>query len=174
MRLFLGVPVPHSVAEALASCARQAQVTAPRYTKLQNMHLTLYFLGQVGEDFLPELLVAVRTLSPPDLRLTIRRLGTFPRAGVLFAEVDPAPDLMDFQQQVAQAVERFAARPDPNSPPLGDYHPHITLARRRSRLSDRDLPPLPEPIRFRADCLHLYESRPTPTGSQCVVLHTVD
>lgn len=175
MRLFVGLPIPPELATALTALARRANIPHPRYTTPENLHITLYFLGAVNDESLAALQTALDRVSPPTLHLRIAGLDTFPRAGVLFATVDPAPPLLALQAQVAHAVAAFAPRPDPNSPPSGVYHPHITLARTRSslRLKAADLPRLSQPLRFTADHINLYRSRPTPSGSHYEILRTV-
>lgn len=175
MRLFTGIAVPQSVAMSLNGRAHRIASPGLRYTTLENMHVTLYFLGQVSDVRLTELCAAMDSVRVAPLEIVVRTLGTFPRGGVLFAQVDAAPRLTDLQRRLAIAVAPFAARPDPNSPPQGDYHPHITLARSRTplRLHGRSIQTFPEPIHFTADSVHLYQSRPTPAGSVYEVLHTI-
>jgi 2'-5' RNA ligase len=174
MRLFTGIAVPQRIGATLSGYAHRLSLPGLRFTTLENLHLTLYFLGQVDDERLADIRAAMDHIQVVPMQLTIRRLGTFSRSGVLFAEVDLTPVLTELQGKVAAAMVPFATRPDPNSPPLGDYHPHITLARTRSalRLRPDDLAEFHEPIRFEADSVNLYQSRPTPAGSRYEVLHT--
>ncbi|HEX9201814.1 MAG TPA: RNA 2',3'-cyclic phosphodiesterase [Acidobacteriaceae bacterium] len=168
MRLFLGLPVPDQFARSLAHIARATGLKDARWIPPGNIHLTLLFLGSVADDKLPAILHELDHLYPPKLHLRITRLGSFPRAGVLFAEVEPTSALLRLQADVAARMVRCGF-------PLDDrpYNPHITLARLRAapRLTDRQLilPPSAPRI-FDADCVHLYQSRTLPEGVRYEVL----
>jgi RNA 2',3'-cyclic 3'-phosphodiesterase len=168
MRLFLGLPVPAQFAQSLSRSARATGLKDARWIPPENIHLTLVFLGSVADETLPAILHELDQLDPPPIRVRMTRFGTFPRAGVLFAEIESTPALLQLQAQVAGRMVRCGF-------PLDDrpYHPHITLARLRAaaRLSDRQtaLPPS-APRSFDVDCINLYQSRTTPDGLRYEVL----
>jgi 2'-5' RNA ligase len=122
----------------------------------------------VSDDKLPAILHELGQLNPPHLHLRITRLGSFPRAGVLFAEVEPTAALLALQSDVAAAMARCGfpldARP---------YNPHITLARLRNpaRLTDHQTTLSPSaPRTFDADCVNLYQSHTLPEGARYEIL----
>src|ERR1035438_6636967 len=170
MRLFIGLPVPESLAKALAHFAQGIHLPKTRWVPPENIHLTLIFLGEVAEDRLPCIVHALDGLEPQGLFLRLTVLGAFPRAGVLFADVEPNPKLLTLQSRVAarMAVCGFALDPRP-------YHPHITLARMRppARLA-RNPPTLPPAVQrsFPVEQINLYRSHTTPTGAWYEVLAT--
>src|SRR5205823_1358408 len=95
MRLFIGVPVPKVFANGLVRAARVMELSAAaRWTPSENMHLTLVFLGETAEDRLSSIVDALSGLDTTPFNINVTGLGTFPRAGVLFAEVDPGPRLL--------------------------------------------------------------------------------
>jgi RNA 2',3'-cyclic 3'-phosphodiesterase len=168
MRLFLGLPVPADPAQALGRFVRTLDLPKTRWIPPENFHLTLNFLGEVTEDRLPAILHEFDKLDPAPIQLRFTRLDCFARAGVLFADVDPAPGLMRLQSQVANRMARcgfpLAERP---------YHPHLTLARSRSPMRLRSnqiaLPPAIQRS-FLVQTINLYRSLTTPTGAQYEVL----
>lgn len=174
MRLFTGLPVPAERADELLRLARRVATPGLRWTPPENLHVTLYFLGEVGEPRLPDLKLALERVECAAFSVQASGLGSFPRSGVLFAAVEKTTALERLQAAVAAQVACFAARPDPNSPPLGAYHPHITLGRTRERLriDSAKLPKVAASVRFEAERVNLYQSRPGPGGSLYEVLHT--
>jgi 2'-5' RNA ligase len=98
-----------------------------------NFHLTLYFLGEVAEERVPDLSQALslagRGINP--FRLEIAGLGAFPslaRPRVLWVGAHGGEALGHLQHQVAEQVQIFAEQPGERQP----FHPHVTLGRVRS------------------------------------------
>lgn len=172
MRLFAGLPVPVEIAEELLGLARRVAIPGLRFSRPGNIHLTLYFLGEVSELRVPELRLALERVEFSRFRVEVSGLGTFSGGGVLFAAVERNVALEQLQAGVAAQIAAFAARRDPNSPPLSAFHPHLTLARRRERLriDPAKLPVFERPLRFCAEQVNLYRSRPGAAGSEYEVL----
>ncbi len=171
MRLFIGLPVTSELASALARHARTISLPKGRWTAPENIHLTLVFLGEVAEQRLASIKHELDELDSAPFPIRLTTLNTFQRAGVLVAEVDPAPRLLHLQEQIASCMVRCGFSPgDREDRP---YHPHITLARFHGplRLSDkqRTVPALLQRS-FSADTVNLYRSNLTPTGAHYEIL----
>jgi RNA 2',3'-cyclic 3'-phosphodiesterase len=168
MRLFLGLPTPPQLAQALTRLTRAIEFPKGRPTAPENLHLTLVFLGEVAEPTLPHIEQELSDLNFATLQLKLGILNTFPRAGVLVAEVEPTRPLLQLQAKIVAAMARCDFVPEDHP-----YHPHITLARFHGplRLSQRQraLPPSLQRS-FRADTVNLYRSHTTPTGSHYEIL----
>jgi len=161
MRLFLGLPVPVDLAASLVKRALALNLPDVRWTPPENVHLTLVFLGNVAEEKLESIVLELAALRPPPLQIRITGLGTFPRAGVLFADVDPSRDLLKLQQEAADRMIRCGFQLD-----IRPYHPHITIGRLRSpaRVAAK------LEFSFRAEVVNLYRSKTLPTGAQYEVI----
>lgn len=176
-RLFTGVAIPAEQLPSLAECAAALASEFPnmRWSNPIGWHVTLQFYGMVTteqESCLYEQLTLVRGhLSS----LSVRGLGIFERAGVLLAKVVPNNDLIALQRAVVTASRVCGFLPEERP-----YHPHITLARRRSR---REQPAwLNEMSRtvsryqdqpsgsVSVSEFVLYESAPGPSGSRYDIL----
>jgi 2'-5' RNA ligase len=168
MRLFLGLPIPPELAQSLARGAQTIELPKGRRTPPENLHLTLVFLGEVAEPKLPPIEHELSKLNFAPLQIKLTGLGTFPRAGVLFAEAEPTRPLLQLQATVAAAMARCGF-------PLEDrpYHPHITLARfdgpLRLNKTQQALPPSLQ-HNFTADTVNLYRSHSSPAGSHYEIL----
>ena len=175
MRLFIGLPIPAQLAQTLARAARATNLPNARWTPPENMHLTLVFLGEVAdsEARLPAILHELDGLHLTPIRLRLTHLDTFPRAGVLFAEIQPTPTLLHLQSEVATRMARCGFPPPPDSKDERPYHPHLTLARLRSpvRLKSHQTT-LPASVLqpFVADTVNLYRSHSAPAGVRYEVL----
>jgi 2'-5' RNA ligase len=174
MRLFFGLPIPSELAQALTRHARTIELPKSRRTIPENIHLTLVFLGEVSEPALPHIEHELSQLTFAPLQLKLTSLSTFPRAGVLFAEVESSHALLHLQPAVAAAMARCGFAPDSSqATEPRSYHPHITLTRFRGhlRLSQKQRTlPLSLQCRFTADVLNLYRSNTTPSGPHYQIL----
>jgi 2'-5' RNA ligase len=168
MRLFLGMPIPPELAQSLTGRTQAIDLPKSRRTAPENIHLTLVFLGEVAEPTLPRIESELSKLSFIPFPLKLTSLDTFPRGGVLFAEVEPARALLHLQEKVATSMARcgFALEDRP-------YYPHITLARFHGKLRlsqiQRSLSTSLQ-RRFTADTVNLYRSNLTPAGSNYEIL----
>ncbi len=168
MRLFLGLPIPSELALALTRLTRAIELPQGRWTAPENIHLTLVFLGEVAEPTLPRIEHELSELHFAPLQIKFTGLNTFPRAGVLIAEVEPARPLLHLQAKVAASMARCGFAPEDRP-----YQPHITLARFRGSLRlSKNQHELPPSLRssFSADTVNLYRSNLTPTGSHYEIL----
>jgi RNA 2',3'-cyclic 3'-phosphodiesterase len=120
--------------QALRLCANARAVDA------DNLHLTLFFLGNVAPRQQQRLSDAAAQIAIPAFSLTLEKLAGFsgPKILYLAPTVIPAP-LQQLQQQLAQRckAEGFNDIYD-------NYRPHITLARHAlcSELSPIAMAPL--------------------------------
>jgi len=170
MRLFIGIGLPVPVAEALAKSAVElilpSQATRIRWTPPANMHITLSFLGQVHDARLDVIEQVLTTIHSPRMQVALDGIGTFDRAGVLYANIVPSPPLLSLAEQVIATMESIGF-PREERP----YSPHITLARARDRLrldSKADDPAFDQTFIATEFCL--YQSLTLPGGAQYKVL----
>jgi 2'-5' RNA ligase len=169
VRLFIGIFVPPELHGPLLA-DRQAIPEAWRWTRPEQLHLTLRFLGDVPTDAVPDLAATLQPLGHhAPLPLTIEGWQGFPgrrSANVLIREVSTTPALLDLWQETAAAVEPWMAKPEKKS-----FRAHITLGRSRRGLP---VPPVEvEPLDWLATHVHLIESRLSPIGSSYEIRATV-
>lgn len=128
MRVFIAAWPPSPIVSQLSALARPETVRA-RWTRPEQWHVTLRFVGKVPADSLPALFAALddglRGLDAPTARLG-PDTDTFGRH-VLHV---PVTGLGELAAAVACATGSFGVRPKPD----GVFNGHLTLARtRRSR-----------------------------------------
>jgi 2'-5' RNA ligase len=182
VRLFVAVDLPAFLRERLATliATLRREVTGPRWVRVEGIHLTLKFLGEVAEADLPKLrdaLTAVGEGSGRGFHVIVEGLGQFPERGrprVLWIGLrEQSGALAALQGRVEDAVSH-AGLPGIKSEQR-PFHPHLTLARwRDSRPSDRTralAAEIHEPIApLGIDSIALYQSRLSSAGSTYTVL----
>jgi 2'-5' RNA ligase len=134
LRLFVAVPIPSEVKAGISVAQNELRQLLPlraaSWSRPENMHLTLRFLGGVEANRVEALAASVKAVAAGfgALPLVAERLGAFPDLRyprVLWAGVhDPADRLAGLQQRVIAATDAFTEEPAERN-----FTGHITLAR---------------------------------------------
>lgn len=99
-----------------------------KWSPLENMHITLSFLGETPEEKIPAIQQKITevALQANEFNLKIHDLGAFDhfqKARTLFVDVQRSQSLLDLQSLVEQKLELV---------PQQQYYPHMTLGRLRN------------------------------------------
>lgn len=138
MRLFVALTPPDEVIDALRTTTAGLRELAPslRWTRPQQWHLTLAFLGEVGDEVVDELTRRLNRAAArcPPLSLSLGGGGRFGNR-VLWTGVQGDRDrLRRLAGSAAAAARRCRLRVEDRP-----YRPHLTLAR---AAGEADLRPL--------------------------------
>ena len=115
VRSFVAVPLPENIQASIFAAAHELARALPDVKwsrKVENLHITVKFLGQIEEEKLTALADDLaQTLAPlPRFRLVMRGMGAFPsprKANVVWAGVE---DVSRGLKAVAEAVEGVGER----------------------------------------------------------------
>ncbi len=140
LRLFIAISPPEDVKDRIEKAQQQLRGATPknivRWTKREQFHLTLKFLGNVVETRVNELIEALRAAcrSAETLHLRAEKTGFFPGARVprvLWVGVHDEKDALPRVQKMVEAsVKDFAADSGaPVSAKEKAFTGHITLGR---------------------------------------------
>jgi len=172
-RLFIAIPLPADAAAALAAVL-PSELPALRRVAPELLHVTLAFIGSVGEERLPDVTAAAEAAAraTPPFEIRFAGLGRFPERGpvrmVWVGTGEAAPRVERLGGVVRTELARHRVPFDQK--PL---RPHVTLARVREGATGPELAAigsvlggvrLPDGIRAAADVLHVMESTLTRTG----------
>lgn len=124
LRLFLAIDLPDDLRSQLA--VQQFLMPLPRREPVENLHLTLVFLGEVPEPQAQDLHDALSTFHAPAMSLKVEGFGLFggDRPRLVHAALRPDPMLMDLQSRLTAQARRAGIQPEARR-----YIPHITLGR---------------------------------------------
>lgn len=174
MRLFLAVFPPPAVREATHAAAGPLRRAGDGVSWVSpgNLHYTMRFLGEVGEDGARRAGEAAveAAASVPAFECALGGLGAFPnpgRARVIWVGMSAGAESL---VALATALDRTLARRG-FAPPDRPFSPHLTLGRVREPRADwsRALggaPALAGPLAcFTVDRLSVVESTLSPGGS---------
>ena len=170
MRLFIGIPLPAALIDALDRLSHSLRSPADelRWSAPESWHITLQFLGETSIEKYGCLVSRLAAISSVPVPVRLGGLGFFDRAGVFFAEMDVSSQLQELQNRVTAATAQcgFASEDRP-------FHPHVTLARSKGenrvralqKLKSRGLSKVEFP-EFTATEFLLYEAFLGPGGSR--------
>ena len=125
-RLFLALTLPPPVREALAGLAQP--MPGVTWTRPEQLHVTLRFLGDVPSDQIEHVMVRLAEIKVASFILPVEGLGTFPPKHpprIAWAGVGSGhPRLFQLRQRVDDALLATGLPID-----VRMFHPHVTLAR---------------------------------------------
>lgn len=162
-RLFVGVGLNAAQQQQLVTVLASLPA-AVRPVPLQNLHLTLRFLGQSSEVQARALWAQLAAAALPAFTVRLNELLCWPGPRVLClagAVTDPALQQLDLFITQAAAGAGYP-------PAQHQLHPHVTLARNARQQPDLQLQ-LPM-LTLTPGQLHLYQSVSTPAGVRYPVL----
>lgn len=166
-RLFIALSLPLAVREVLAALAQP--LPGVTWTRPDQLHLTLRFLGDVPTAELDPLLARLESVKVAPFILPIEGVGTFPPnrpPRILWAGVGKGhPRLFQLRQRLDDTLLACGLPLD-----VRTFHPHATLARCGDGAApavahwlhaSRDFTAPP----FRVESFDLYASELRPSGA---------
>jgi len=173
-RTFCAVELPGEVRvrlqEHIARLRKEFPDAAASWSRVENIHLTLKFFGNVEMDRIPQISAAATrsTEQFSKFQVDVGNTGVFPRpsrAQVLWIGVsDPSHNLSALQKQFDEACASAGFPKEDRA-----YHPHLTIARLRKperRLADTHLQLNFEPLAVEINELILFRSELSNKGSR--------
>jgi 2'-5' RNA ligase len=135
VRLFVALEIPSTVRERFATLINQlraleskSSAKKPRWVRLENLHVTLKFIGHIDPALLDPIRATLAKLcsdGPVDLRF--RGLGFFPNAKrprVLWAGTAASPNLSSLARDIDSSLAKLGIPAEERA-----FTPHLTLAR---------------------------------------------
>jgi RNA 2',3'-cyclic 3'-phosphodiesterase len=174
----LGDDVRARAAAMIAELRHRVQQTAPQarvtWIPEERLHLTVRFIGEVGEPLAERIVSALRAPLPlAPFTVAFNALGSFPQKGpprVIWIGVADGRDAVSRAEvAISERLHRLGIPREDRA-----YSPHLTLARvreaagmRAAALFDHLSPRLGE---TRVDAITLFQSKLSPKGPTYVVL----
>lgn len=179
MRVFVAVDIGDDVRAALGREIQALKKTHPKvkWVAPEHIHLTLAFLGEIPEERLSEINMAMDAVAEASTVFSceVKGVGWFgsvrsPR--VVWAGMKEEPALMELQAGVAAALRQLGFVPEDRA-----FHPHLTLGRVKSARDGEGLAALlsgrGEAVfgAMKVDRVLVMRSQLRPQGPEYSVLH---
>lgn len=182
IRIFFAIDLPPAVKdkmnEFMRSLKKQIRSKAIRWSKPDNLHITLQFLDQAERSDLPELIGQVRLALGQGLPPFMIALGNphcFPSVyhpRVIVFDVTPQEPLADLSARIGKGIRQAGYQTEDRP-----FRAHLTIGRIKnaqtvdmSFINTITMPPI-EPIRVEE--IVLFRSEPMPDASQYTKLDVI-
>jgi len=178
LRVFVAIELPKHIRDAIEKQTSRLRLAlgddSIRWTPIQNIHLTLKFIGDVAAshtDFLKQLLVREAN-SHAQFDLQIGGLGSYPASRaprVIWLGVYAPAELTSLQKSVEAGVFRLGYEQEKRA-----FSPHLTLGRVRQNAISSKSPKIRATLDAmqlgniglaKVDSIHLFKSDLYPSGS---------
>ena len=174
MRLFLAIELPDDVRSHLIEVRKRLEIGLPKisYTKSDNLHITLKFLGDVDPKRVGAVTESLAMIKPARIELCGTGVECFPNRGpiriVTTALDGTLPPLRALVESIEQRCKFLGFEKEQRA-----YRPHVTLGRARPVMSakfralatDATLGLWPGPAFAPAEFV-LMDSQLSPEGSK--------
>ena len=176
LRAFIAVEIPLDIRQDIehaTSNLRRGTGSLIRWVAVENMHLTLKFLGDIPTANMEVLTQMIRAEADSfncfDIHLT--GIGSFPnpkRPRVIYIGIQAPAELEAFQRQLESATRRLGYNSEERA-----FAPHLTIGRVRQNIPPDDLQKIrraleaskiDSPGTAKVNSVHLYKSDLKPTG----------
>ncbi|HOK00684.1 MAG TPA: RNA 2',3'-cyclic phosphodiesterase [Candidatus Pacearchaeota archaeon] len=178
-RIFIAINLPEKIKEKLISYQRQWQELPVKWTKKDNLHITLFFLGHVDND---EVLKIINILKEEVLKfepffLKLKKISYVPTRNnpkMIWAIGENSEKLIALKNDIEKAlIEKTDFSPEKRK-----FSFHITLGRIKQwefrRIEPEEVPEIDEEINlnFEVKSIELMESKLKRSGPQYIMLES--
>ena len=177
LRLFIAVEIPAELQQRVyqQTSKLRKELEAPiRWVLVENMHLTLKFLGDVSPSNVEFLMQMLRNEAEeiPCFNIQLTGLGSFPslrRPRVIYIGIQAPAALDALQRAIESASRRLGYESEERS-----FSAHLTLGRVKQNATATDQQKIRRMIEStqvdllgsaRVDSVHLFKSELKPSGS---------
>ena len=178
LRTFIAVEIPSEMQKKIQATVeplhKELGSSLIRWVPVQNIHITLKFLGDVSPASVDHLTQILRAEADTcsTFSITISGLGSFPslkRPRVLFIGIQAPAELEALQRGIESACARLGYESEKRG-----FAPHLTIGRVKENASATDQQKIRrvlETIKIdslgtaRVNSVHLYKSELKPSGS---------
>jgi len=182
-RIFIAINLPEDIKKALFFYQSKWPELPIRWTKKENLHITLIFLGYLSDEELLKVLKTTKEVASRHKTFEINLIKVCygppkkmpPR--MIWAEGGKNPELGNFQSDLESSLLSASIK-GIEEPKNRSYTPHITLGRIR-QWEFRSIEPEERPIvdedislNFIVNSIEVMESRLKRGGSEYTILET--
>ena len=169
-RLFVAIPLKENIKIFLHQYKNHFTQENINWTKKENLHITLHFLGNVKDQQIPKLIDKINTalLNIKSFSLQLKGAVLAPPnkiASMVWAQFKKNKDYYQLCFKLHNAIQKFENKKHIETENHKELIPHITLARFKGAVDlAQDYLPKLALQKIQVNSCHLMESKLTPDG----------
>jgi 2'-5' RNA ligase len=180
-RIFIAINLPEKVKQSLFFYQSKWPELPSRWTRKENLHITLVFIGYVRDEELPDICNVVRETASKNkpFSIILKRICYGPTdkkpVRMVWAEGEKSAEVAKLQRDLENSLTEGVPRFEGES---RAYSPHITLARLKTwefkAMEPTERPEISEDISldFEVNSVELMESHLKRSGAEYSVLES--
>lgn len=152
VRLFFGIPVSNEVRDYVD--AIEASNPDLKWIKGNDLHITLVFIGNVGQQ-VADILTSLELTPAPAFSVTVEKAEVKNRkgSGLIWLKCSSSPGIRLLRHELLRAAGPFTTIKEAGRP----FNPHITIARSNKKIEH--IPEQPPAFTFVPESFVLYQSK---------------
>lgn len=157
-RIFIAINLPSAVKKMLVSHTKKWETLPAKWTEIDNLHITLVFLGELTDIEMADACNVVKEISQKhgSFEISLKKISYGPENKFKYVWVsgEKSKELSDLKFDLEESLlEKIRFRPEGR-----EFTPHVTLARVQEwQLKQVDQEEIPE-INEELDCVFTVES----------------
>jgi len=182
-RTFIAIDFPDTVIDKIKILQKSingSYLSIIRWTKPDNIHLTLKFLGEVELEkiqLIEKSLDAIANKTEP-FNLNLAEIGAFPNWGhprIIWIGLENSEPLLSVAKEIEENLDKLGFQRE-----IKPFSPHLTIGRVRDKTSYKDIQMLENKCRtitrikdrILIDNFYMYKSDLQPFGPVYTLLHS--
>ncbi|HEB01427.1 MAG TPA: RNA 2',3'-cyclic phosphodiesterase [Candidatus Portnoybacteria bacterium] len=181
-RIFVAINLPSEIKKKFLSFQQKWPDLPVRWTKEENLHITLIFIGYVGDEEIVETCQIAKgvTQKQTPFEINLKRIYLGPPQGtprMIWVEGEKSQELAELKDNLEKSLLR-SQNSGPKSKEVRAFSPHITLARIK-QLKWRELKEKPKidleiSASFLVSSIEIMQSTLKPEGPEYVILEKAE
>ena len=179
-RIFIAINFPHEIKKILAKYQEKWPELPAKWTKADNLHVTLAFLGNIDDIEIGEVCLALKEVAkkhnPFELNLNKIEYGPVDKIPprMLWATGEKSKELSVLKNDISESIAKVV----PYSQDHKHFSLHVTLARISSFqwkfINPEERPEIPEEINlpFSVESIEVMESKLRKEGPQYEIIES--
>ena len=183
-RIFLAINLPEDIKKRLSNYQKKWPELPCRWTKRENLHITLIFLGYLNDEELVDIIKIVRgvVFRHQSFSINLNKILYGPPnkpPRMVWVEGEKSQELANLQNGLENAISSPEASTKENLGEIRPYSPHITLGRIKTwefrQIEPEERPEISEEISliFPVESIEIMESDLKRTGPEYAILESL-
>lgn len=180
MRIFVGIGLDENIKKELEGLQKEIKTVFSKIStvRLENLHLTFKFLGEISEEKCKEFIEAFENALSDIKQVTVqlKGFGTFPENSnprVLWIGISANSDFLDIVKMTEESAAGIGIAKERN------LKGHITIARNKNKIDKKEIEKLKQKFNdtvwgnMLIDHIDILESELKPQGSEYRIIKTI-